>query len=808
MLRLTVQPSASPRFYRFGPNVLDCLRGVLWQEGVEVPLTPRVLDILVTLVRHHGEVVTKDDFMRLVWQGAAVEDNNLARQISTLRKLLHERPDQREYIATVAGQGYRFVGTVTAFDELPDDLLPLVGRTRAATAAGDHGAPPTGVTTSVDANASAAPVAAVASAAAFGTSPAAATAEAPAAPPATIAQDGHASPRARNTVQTALLVGAAASLLILLATAWPDAPTNAAPVSRALWQVTYGPGAQVSSAWSPDGTKLALASDHDGNFDIWIHGLGDEEPRRLTDEPAHDWQPDWSPDGAWIAFRSERSGGGIYVVPAEGGRERRIAAFGSAPRWSPSGRHLLFTQAAPGATGAVKPFIAGLDHAPPRRVDHPALADLQIAAVAWAPDGRLSAWGRTGTRWRFVTVPIDAAGPVTESVVPEALQSDAAPVLGAFRWNPTGRFLYFEGRSDGIRNLWRVTVNPVTLAWTGVPERLTVGPGNDILPAPSPDGSRLAFSVDTSRPALWAFPFDAARGVLTADGEPLVAGEPGRSGADATSDGTRVLYRVQRADRQEIWLWHQTHGARPLVSRRGWNHSSPRLSHDDHLVAYQSSRRTIDAGTERRIVVLDLRDGTPRESVLVNLTGDQQIVPSDWSRDNGTILAACRPRAGASFGICTIAVDRPHQQRMLTARANVHLYQARYSPDQKWISFIGVPASDPSVSTIYIVPAEGGEWLALTDGTAYDDKPRWSPDGRVLYYVSNRDGRFEVWGRRFEPETGRIVGDAFRVTSFEGSRRILSPYLADMEMIVTADRLFLPMYEVSSRIWMLDQVDH
>jgi len=121
---------------------------------------------------------------------------------------------------------------------------------------------------------------------------------------------------------------------------------------------------------------------------------------------------------------------------------------------------------------------------------------------------------------------------------------------------------------------------------------------------------------------------------------------------------------------------------------------------------------------------------------------------------------------------------------------------------------MAVPRADRSASTIYVMPATGGPWHPVTDGQAYDDKPRWSPDGRVLYYVSNRDGRFEVWGRRFEPETGRVVGDAFRVTSFEGSRRILSPYLADMEMIVTADRLFLPMYEVSSRIWMLDQVDH
>ena len=100
---------SSDRYYSFGPYVLDRLRGILWHDGVHVPLTPRVFDILVALVQHPGQLLTKDEFMRLVWAGQAVEDNNLARHVSTLSKVLHERPGQREYIATVPGSGYRFV---------------------------------------------------------------------------------------------------------------------------------------------------------------------------------------------------------------------------------------------------------------------------------------------------------------------------------------------------------------------------------------------------------------------------------------------------------------------------------------------------------------------------------------------------------------------------------------------------------------------------------------------------------------------------------------------------------------------------
>jgi len=42
------------------------------------------------------------------------------------------------------------------------------------------------------------------------------------------------------------------------------------------------------------------------------------------------------------------------------------------------------------------------------------------------------------------------------------------------------------------------------------------------------------------------------------------------------------------------------------------------------------------------------------------------------------------------------------------------------------------------VSIIYVVPQSGGEWTQITEGKYFDDKPRWSPDGRTLYFLSNR----------------------------------------------------------------------
>jgi DNA-binding winged helix-turn-helix (wHTH) protein len=112
-----------PRHYAFGPYVLDGLRGVVWEQTTPIPLTPRVFELLLVLVEHHGDVLEKDELIRQVWGNTVVEENNLARHVSTLRKALHERPGQRDYIATIPGVGYRFVAEVTELDKLPADLI-------------------------------------------------------------------------------------------------------------------------------------------------------------------------------------------------------------------------------------------------------------------------------------------------------------------------------------------------------------------------------------------------------------------------------------------------------------------------------------------------------------------------------------------------------------------------------------------------------------------------------------------------------------------------------------------------------------
>lgn len=98
--------------YEFGPFRVDARERLLLRDGEVVALTPKVFDVLLVLVQHHGHILSKDEVMKLVWPNTAVEEGNISRNISTLRKALGESPQKHEFVETVPWRGYRFVANV------------------------------------------------------------------------------------------------------------------------------------------------------------------------------------------------------------------------------------------------------------------------------------------------------------------------------------------------------------------------------------------------------------------------------------------------------------------------------------------------------------------------------------------------------------------------------------------------------------------------------------------------------------------------------------------------------------------------
>src|SRR5262244_1141141 len=106
------------RSYEFGRFRLKVAERILLREGELVPLTPKVFDILLTLVENRGQVVSKEDLMKRVWPNTFVEEGNLTQNISLLRKALGESPGGVQFIETVPRRGYRFVADISESGQL------------------------------------------------------------------------------------------------------------------------------------------------------------------------------------------------------------------------------------------------------------------------------------------------------------------------------------------------------------------------------------------------------------------------------------------------------------------------------------------------------------------------------------------------------------------------------------------------------------------------------------------------------------------------------------------------------------------
>jgi Tol biopolymer transport system component len=606
------------------------------------------------------------------------------------------------------------------------------------------------------------------------------------------------------------LVAAAAFAIVVLAAGafyWfrPEGQGSAESAApAALARVTFDGNLQTEPSWSPDGRFLAYASDQSGNFDIWVQPLGGGRALQITSDPASDWSPAWSPDGNTLAFRSEREGGGIVVVPALGGRERKVSDVGYWPAWSPDGARLLFE---------IRPIVLSASNVIPHVYSVPAtggtparilereLATFRgVGRMAWHPDGRhVTFLGNRNGDGGFWILPIAGGEPALAPLAEDMLArlETAGLSIDTYVWAPQGDALYISGTASGVRNLWRIGVDPDTFRWVSGPDRLTTGTGSDTDVAVSHDGKRLAFVTRTETTHLWSLPFDTATRRVTGEPEPLTPSSVIPQGFDLSANGRMLVYVARRQGRAgaELWAKSLDDGKETLVGEVP-TAFAPRVTPDGSVVAY----RTGPAG-RRRLAWLPLNGG--EEHALPEGLSN----PWDWSADGRRLIHNCPPPARFPT-LCTSSVDSTTASdlRKLADDPDYSLWQGRFSPDGRWVAFNAQSVKEPGVSLVAIAPASGGVWKPLTARRLWSDKPRWAPDGRAVYFVSNRNGAFfDVWGIQVDPATGTAVGEEFRVTRFDSPGRTLSA-AASAELGVGARRLVVLLNEASGSVWTLDNV--
>jgi hypothetical protein len=400
---------------------------------------------------------------------------------------------------------------------------------------------------------------------------------------------------------------------------------------------------------------------------------------------------------------------------------------------------------------------------------------------------------------------------------------DAAPVT----WTADGRGLYFIGRSLGVASVWKLDVNPEERSVIGGPHRLTAMADDSTGVGLARMTGALAFAVSTRIPQVRSYRLDASGRRTVGAPEVLTSSAVESNEPDITPDGTRVVFNVtRRGGLQGLELRLKTSSDDRILrvsdSARGEARRQPHLSRDGRHVVFrylppESPGR--GPGGEpygrQQVRVLDLDTG--EESELTK-TANGIVLANGWSPDGKYVvvhLERKRVQAGAkgmAIALLPVAAapNAENQMKVVTASDDAPLYQPTMSTDGRWIAFrVGSVAAARQIAVIgsndgrWSEPQDARSWRFLEgDEAAVRDKPRWSVDGRLLYYVSNLGGLMNVWAVDFDPVRGAF-GQRFQVTTFKGPDERL-PDGFRFETAVGAGRLVIPTLRPSGGIWLLN----
>jgi len=582
----------------------------------------------------------------------------------------------------------------------------------------------------------------------------------------------------------------------------PPAPAR----QPALTRLTADSGLAGWPALSPDGKLLVYASDRsgEGKLDLWLQQVSGGDPVRLTREPADAREPAFAPDGASIAFRAERDGGGVYLIPLLGGEPRLIARHGRRPRFSPDGKWIVYwvrdESWGPGES-YVAPSGGGAS-----RLIQPGFADTHYPI--WAPDGQHLLFcgtrdseqpGETGHDWWVTT--LDGRTAVKtgafELFQAQGLSYPAADMTSGLPNDPgdwSGDRVFFSARLGDSVNLWQVAIRPEPWRAVGPPQRVTFGATQDLHPSAS--AGRLVFVSGATNVDIWGASLDANRGRLSGEPQPLAQhGAAYDAQPSLSADGNKLVYITDRSGSRDVWIKDLTSGREMALTATPVPEGFPKISPDGSKVAY----RVIE-NPKQAIYVAPSSGGAAEKAC------EDCGIPTDWSSDGTRLLF----EPGSVIARVVLFRLGSREQAELFPQPRYGLHAARLSPDQRWVAYHG--DTGPFTRQIFVAPFREGapatekEWIPVTDGSAMDHHPVWSPDGNLLYFLSEREGFRCIRAQRLHPVTRRPMAASFPVAHFHTARRSLlmsvraSP--SHVGLSVARGRIAFSVEELSGNIWM------
>jgi Tol biopolymer transport system component len=572
-----------------------------------------------------------------------------------------------------------------------------------------------------------------------------------------------------------------------------------------LTRITADAGLSAFPALSPDGKLVVYSSDRgfNGEQDLYIRQVAGGQPVRLTFDGAGNTAPDFSPDGGRIVFQSSRNGGGIYEVPALGGEARLLARGGLNPKYSPDGSQVVYwvgtaaVNAAVPGSGAV--WLVPVNGGAPRRI----AANFPAARQPiWLPDGkRLLFVGYTSSKayensaidwWTAAT---DGGDMVRTGVYDVLVRAGLQPEVSIRRlpspscWSAIANTVVFPVGPGDQKDLWEIGVSPGTGRVSGVLNRLTAGTLSALSPSCTAVGT-VAFSSIETRTDVWSLPFDFNRGKPNGALERVTTGPSWREHSSLAKNGRIVTFASSQSGQTNVWVRDLRTGKESPVASSSVEQHYPVSNATGDRIAFSVFEK------DTRAVYVSAAGGTS-EKVCEGC-----LRATDWSRDDKSILIF----GGNPYQVDALDVAS-HQRTPVLKHANYSLLYARFSPDNRWVSFTA--RTQPDRAFLAIAPLAGprpipeSAWIKVAEVTP-GDWADWSPDGKTLYFSSTRDGHSCWWGQRLDLVSHLPVGEPFAALHLHG-RVYYQPGSMWGGWSVGGGRIAMALAEDTGNIWIMSR---
>ena len=508
-------------------------------------------------------------------------------------------------------------------------------------------------------------------------------------------------------------------------------------------------------ALSPDGKRLAFVY----RGDIWITASAGGRATPLTQHLETDAYPVFSPDGKWLAFSSRRNGNwDIYAVPSEGGAARQLTFHSGseiAHGWSPDGKYLLFSGRRDTPNYAIYSLDVNTLHSKVLCEDY---AKLDYAT--FSPDGETIAYGRYGFHWTRPRYSGSAAAQIhlldvssqnhrralTETTFQHLwprFMPDGKRVVTVTVGEATPNSGTLEHPVEPLEDNAKRTPNLWLIDLEGKRKQITTFTGGAVrCPSVAAKSGDIAFEYG---PDLWLLKDGKGKpqklSLLVASDEKQTTRRrekltSGVSEAEPSPDGKTFAFGL----RGDIWTIgvdkpkgiaaKNAEFARRLTDWVG-DDSDFSWSPDGKKLYFTSDREF-----NTRLYELDLEKPEPRS--LWNRNED--ITGLRVSPDGKQLTFWASGPEGGLYVMPIDASEEPHRIVHVPGPQwrGVGGGDYAWSPDMKWIAYSR--RGESRAWNIWIVPTDGGDPINVTRLYAQHAEPAWSPDGKYLFFESNRDG--------------------------------------------------------------------